>query len=146
MVEHFKIGELIIWRKYRMSFRLAFDLRDFAQGFVQGSTQSIGFLDGFLITVIPVVHQSATYIGVMGNCQSLDAAFTVRFQITPKILGLLGVLSCKWKWRRVAPKNDVTMEIIFSLHHAAPFVSNESGELSRLVVGIGGINLFLPCG
>src|SRR6185437_8793660 len=102
------------------------------------------FVDGAALRIVPVEHQSAGDIAVVRDGDHVNAVGAGPVEISPEILGLVGIGGREGQRRVIGIEDYVAVQIVFSSCKGRPFIGNESGEGARFVVVVGGSDFLVP--
>ena len=143
LVEDLVVRELVISRKRRVRFRSALVLRNLRKRLVGRAQLRISLVNRLPVERGPVIHQPVRGIAIVRDRERLKALSPDFRQPCPQVLGILGVDRGERRGRVFALEDHVAMQVL-PARHRGPFISDERGELARLVVRVGGVNLALP--
>ena len=146
------VGEFVVRRQQGMGLAVALDLRHFVERFPARALLDVVLVD--LVTVISLVdrkHPAVRQVAVVRQreCLAVGLAFVVfePFVQVERIGGaerrLRGQRHDLLRAYPAVAQHDVAVQVE-SLRHRGPFVADEGGKVTRLVIGFGGVDDALP--
>ena len=145
--EDLEVGPLVVRRQQRVGLRSALDLGHLDQGLVAHPQVGVGGVKRFAAHRLQLEHVAVAAVRVVGDGEPFDALRPAFVEPAPEVLGIARIGRRKGLRRRfAAAEDDVAVQVAAIVRRGRVLVADESGEVPRVVVGLGGVDDRLPGG
>ena len=129
-----------------MGLGLSLDLFDLDEPLVAVAGRGPGRVDGPVVGVdVDGIHPPVAHVRVVRDGQQLVARLALRVHPVPQVLGVCGIERAVGHLRHLGAiaEEDVAVQVAIA-RHRGPLVRAERGELARVVVVVGDLDVVFP--
>ena len=145
--KNLEVGPFIVGGQQGMHFRGSLDLGDLDQWFVAHPLLGVVGVERLAGEGSQAEHRAVAAVGVVGDCQRVDAPFTQTVLPGPQFFRVLRIDSAEGElWSRAVSEHHVAVEVAALVGGGRVLVGDEGRECARVVVSFGRFDDVVPGG